>query len=110
MGVSDFREYAFVRQLLGTTVDCWAPSRAVVTSSAFRKKLGAPGGSQTIGWLTWFDDPTVQKALPETVQSEPLAGGLLVTTTRELISPDIPGHIAIASQIRDSLLKHGLLE
>jgi hypothetical protein len=110
MGVSEFRDYAFVRRLLETTVDCWAPSRAVVTSSAFRKKLGEPGGSQTIGWMTWFDDPAVCKVLPETIQSEPIAGGLLVTTTQEVISPDRTSHVAVANQIRNSLLKHGILQ
>jgi hypothetical protein len=110
MGMSEFQDYAFVRRLLEATVDCWAPSRAVVTSSAFRQKLGEPGGSQTIGWMTWFDDPAVCKVLPETIQCEPIAGGMLVTTTQEVISPDRPGHVAVANQIRSSLFKHGILQ
>lgn len=109
MGVSEFREYAFVRRLLETVVDCWAPSTAVVSSTAFRKKLGGPGGSHTIGWMTWFADPTVREALPKEIEVEPLDGGLLVTTTREVISPDAPDHVATAIKVRESLKEHGLL-
>lgn len=109
MGVSEFREYAFVRRLLETVVNCWAPSTVVVSSTAFRKKLGGPGGSQTIGWMTWFAAPAVREALPKGIEVEPLDGGLLVTTTREVISPDAPDHVATASRIRESLREHGLL-
>jgi hypothetical protein len=52
----------------------------------------------------------VRKVLPGTIQSEPIAGGLLVTTTREVISPDRTSHVAVANQIRNSLLKHGILQ
>ena len=108
-GVREFREYGFVRKLLETTVDCWAPSMAVVTSSSFREKLGDSGGSRTIGWMTWFSDSLVRKALPKGIDHEPLAGGLLVTTAREAVSLEAPAHVATALQIRDHLVRHGFL-
>jgi hypothetical protein len=110
VSVSEFREHQFVKKLLATTVECWEPSRAVVTSHAFSEKLGGKGGIRTIGWMTWFKDTTVTKALPKKVESETLAGGVLVTTTRELLSAANPSHVATAHKIRDILLKRGLLQ
>ena len=110
MGLSEFREYGFVKKLLQTTVECWEPSMAVVTSHDFREKLGGKGGTKTIGWMTWFKDASVAKALPKKIERETLANGVLVTTTRELLSAENPTHVATARKIRDSLLKHGLLQ
>ena len=107
--VREFREYGFVRKLLETTVDCWAPSMAVVTSSSFREKLGDSGGGRTIGWMTWFSDSSVRKALPKGIDHEPLASGLLVTTAHEAVSPEAPAHVATALQIRDNLVRSGFL-
>jgi len=109
-GVSEFREYGFVKKLLETTVECWAPSMAVVSCDALVEKLGGKGGAQTIGWMTWFKDAKVAKALPKKVERETLFNGVLVTSTRELLSAENPTHVATALQIRDSLLKRGLLQ
>ncbi|HEX8698018.1 MAG TPA: Imm52 family immunity protein [Myxococcaceae bacterium] len=109
-GVREFREYEFVKKLLETTVECWEPSMAVVTSHALREKLGGKGGTRTIGWMTWFKDSSVAKALPKRAERETLAGGVLVTTAREIISPENPSHVATALQIRDTLLKRGFLQ
>jgi hypothetical protein len=109
-GIREFREYGFVKKLLATTVECWEPSMAVVTSHAFREKLGGKGGTRTIGWMTWFKDSSVAKALPRKAEREPLSNGVLVTTTREVLSPENPTHVATARQIRDTLLKHGFLQ
>jgi hypothetical protein len=108
--VGEFREYGFVKKLLAATVECWEPSMAVVSSHAFREKLGGKGGTRTIGWMTWFKDPAVAKALPKKAEREPLANGVLVTTTREVLSPENPTHVATALKIRDTLLKHGFLQ
>ena len=108
--VTEFREYDFVKKLLATTVECWEPSMAVVTSHAFREKLDGKGGSRTIGWMTWFQDASVAKALPKKAERETLANGVLVTTTRELLSAENPTHVATARRIRDALLKRGFLE
>ncbi len=109
-GVREFREYDFVKKLLATTVECWEPSMSVVSSHAFREKLGGKGGTQTIGWMTWFKDSSVAKALPKKAERETLSGGVLVTTTREVLSPENPTHVTTALKIRDSLLKHGFLQ
>jgi hypothetical protein len=110
MSLREFQEYGFVKKLLATTLECWEPSRAVVTSHAFSEKLGGKGGPWTIGWMTWFKDASVTKALPKKAERETLATGVLVTTTRELLSAENPTHVATALQIRDALLKRGFLQ
>jgi len=110
ISVREFQEYGFVKKLLATTVECWEPTRAVVTSHAFREKLGGKVGSPTIGWMNWFKDSAVTKALPKRAEREALASGVLVTTTRELLSAENPTHVATARRIRDALSKHGSLQ
>jgi len=110
MGLREFREYGVVKKLLETTVECWEPSMAVVTCYSLVEKLGGQGGSQTIGWMTWFKDASVAKALPKKIERETLANGVLVTTTREMLSAENPTHVATALQIRNALLKRGLLQ
>jgi hypothetical protein len=110
MGISEFRDYGFVKKLLETTVECWAPSMAVVTCYALVEKLSGQGGPRTIGWMTWFKDSAVRKAVPKGVEREALAGGVLVTTAREVVSPENSRHVATALQIRDALLAHGFLK
>ncbi len=60
--------------------------------------------------MTWFKDSSVAKALPKKAERETLATGVLVTTTRELLSAENPTHVATALQIRDALLKRGFLQ
>jgi hypothetical protein len=110
MSLREFQEYGFVKKLLATTVECWEPTRAVVTSHAFREKLGGKVGSPTIGWMTWFKDASVAKALPKKAERETLADGVLVTTAREPVSPENPTHVATARRIRAALQKHGFLQ
>jgi hypothetical protein len=110
MGFREFRQYGFVKKLLETTVGCWEPSMAVVTCYTLVEKLGGKGGTQTIGWMTWFKDAKVAKALPKKAERETLANGVLVTTTRELLSAENPDHVATARKVRDSLLQQGYLQ
>ena len=110
MSFREFQEYGFVKKLLETTLECWEPSRAMVTSHAFSEKLGGKGGTRTIGWMTWFKDTTVAKALPKKAERETLADGVLVTTAREPVSPENPTHVATARRIRAALQKQGFLQ
>jgi hypothetical protein len=107
---NELAEYGFLRQLLKVTVEIWAPQTAVVSSNAFNQTLtGMNLKLPIVGWMNWLADTAARDVLPAGVQSEPLAGGLLVTTTRELLSPESPDHVATARKIRDALQEHGFL-
>lgn len=110
MRFPEFLEYGFVHRLLALSVKCWLPQMSVVSSNEFRDKLGGEGGRKTIGWLTWFADPAVREALPAGVESELLGNGVLVTTTRAVLSADYPAQVETASRIRSALQSKGLLK
>jgi hypothetical protein len=104
----EFFEYGFVKRLLVTTVECWQPEWAVVTSHAFRKRVMGRGARAHIGWLTYFARPEVKSVLPSGLECELLGQGALITTARQTLSPEVEAHVQTALQIRDALQGQGL--
>ena len=108
---SALAEYGTLKQLLKVTVESWAPQTALVSSNAFNRALnGMNLKLPIVGWMTWVADTAARDVLPAGIQSEQLAGGLLVTTTPELLSPESPDHVATARKLRDTLQEHGFLK
>ncbi len=108
-GSQEFQQYEFSRALLGVVVECWQPRMALITSPSFRDKLGGEGGPRTIGWMTWFADVAVKEALPSGTDAEPMRGGVLVTTARDVMSTGLSEHLSTAQRIQDRLKAHGVL-
>ncbi len=109
-GSDEFAQYDFVRDLLMTTIGCWNPEFAVVSSHAFNDRVDEDGDWQAIGWMNWFRDSSVARALPKDIECTQWKGGILLTTTRERLTPDSPTHVSTARRVRDCLQAQGFLK
>jgi hypothetical protein len=113
----DFSSYESNEQLFKLTVNFWRPEAALFSTGNFSDKVSYEYGSNEylasweIGWLTYLDNLEVVTALPSGIEYQLLeAGGTMIITSKETISPENSEHVAKAIRIRESLASQGLLK
>lgn len=104
---SDLCEVA--KQLFVAIIDYARPEQAMLKRRSVVAFPSQPVGSFHVGWLTYFADPNVGTLVPEDINTESLAGGVLIQASDHLPMPTDVAEVARISRIFHALHDAGAL-
>jgi hypothetical protein len=108
VNAAEFEQLPFVKLLMKVSVECYQPDRANVTGYEFYKAQAVDAATvNSIGWLYYFADATVNGAIPSDVSREPFGpSGTLITLQAHRPLPQDAEAVAKAKRIWQAIPRY----